>query len=122
MAKAFFQYFAFFKDPGNEFKDSPLINMPKAEMHLNETIILIISAKYYITKDLSYWLHDPKFSWVFLELLYKHVVFTLRHIKRNNSQRVQALAHSFPMQPFSTPRKHQKTLEKGCTGNEWVKI
>ena len=30
------------------------------------------------------------------------------------------------MHPFSTPRKHQKTLgfqgvDKGCTGNEWVK-
>ena len=39
--------------------------------------------------------------------------------------------HSFPMHPFSTPWKHQKTLpylilcfervEKGCIGNEWVK-
>ena len=37
------------------------------------------------------------------------------------------LTHSFPMHPFSTPWKHQKTLrcfqevEKGCIGNEWVK-
>ena len=38
------------------------------------------------------------------------------------------LTHSFPVHPFSTSRKHQKTLqlscfqgvEKGCTGNEWV--
>ena len=39
--------------------------------------------------------------------------------------------YSFPMHPFSTPWKHQKTLpylilyfqreEKGCIGNEWVK-
>ena len=39
------------------------------------------------------------------------------------------ITHSFPMHPFSTPWKHQKTLrfycfqgvEKGCIGNEWVK-
>ena len=42
------------------------------------------------------------------------------------------LTHLFPMHPFSTPSKHQKTLwfflcfdvfrvlEKGCIGNEWV--
>ena len=38
------------------------------------------------------------------------------------------LTHSFPMHPFSTSWKHQKTLrcfqevEKGCIGNEWVKM
>ena len=49
------------------------------------------------------------------------------------------LTHSFPMHPFSTPLKHQKTLmypfsspwkyqkpyrfvEKGCTGNKWVNL
>ena len=41
------------------------------------------------------------------------------------------LTHSFPMHPFATPCKHQKTqpirflrcfqgVEKGCIGNEWV--
>ena len=29
------------------------------------------------------------------------------------------ITHSFPMHPFSTPWKHQKTLR--CIGNEWVK-
>ena len=39
------------------------------------------------------------------------------------------LTHSFPMHPFYSPCKHQKTVrfsdegvEKGCIGNEWVKI
>ena len=41
--------------------------------------------------NLSYWLHNPKFSWIFLELLYKHVVLTLRHIKQKSSQGTQAL-------------------------------
>ena len=31
------------------------------------------------------------------------------------------LTHSFPMHPFSTPWKHQKGVEKGYIGNEWVK-
>ena len=42
-----------------------------------------------------------------------------------------SLTHSFPVHPFSTPLKHQKTLrfsgifrgvEKGFIGNEWVNI
>ena len=39
------------------------------------------------------------------------------------------LTHSFPMHPFYSPLKHQKTVrfsdegvEKGCIENEWVKI
>ena len=38
------------------------------------------------------------------------------------------LTHLFPMHPFSTPWKHQKTdricfqgVEKGCIGDKWVK-
>ena len=34
------------------------------------------------------------------------------------------LTHLFPMNPFSTSLKHQKThqgVEKGCIGNKWVK-
>ena len=42
---------------------------------------------------------------------------------------LMTLAHSFPMHPFSTPWKHQKTvrffdfqgIKKGCIGSEWVK-
>ena len=38
------------------------------------------------------------------------------------------LTHSFPMHPFSTSWKHRKVfwcfqgVEKGCIGNEWVKL
>ena len=39
----------------------------------------------------------------------------------------QTLTHLFPMHPFSTPWKHQKTarllgVEKGCIRKEWVHI
>ena len=41
-----------------------------------------------------------------------------------------SLTHSFPVHPFSTPWKHEsckvfwcfREVEKGCTGNEWVKL
>ena len=41
--------------------------------------------------------------------------------------RVSKLSHLFPMHPFSAIWKRQKTLcfqgvEKGCIGNEWVKL
>ena len=51
------------------------------------------------------------------------------NIKTLYVRKVHSLTHSFPMHPFSTPWKHQKTVkvfwpfqgtEKGCTGNEWV--
>ena len=49
----------------------------------------------------------------------------------NHADFLKYLTHLLPMDPFSTPRKHQKTLrfsdifrgvEKGCTGNKLVNV
>ena len=65
---------------------------------------------------------------LFLTIIYGSLCQMLVQRITNRDAR---LTHLFPMHPFSTPWKHQKTLrffwyfqwlEKGCIGNEWIKI
>ena len=64
-----------------------------------------------------------------LMFVHKTMILEFSYFREGRCWTLRLLTHSFPMHPFSTLWKHQKTVrfsdifrgvEKGCTGNEWV--